>query len=533
MLIGCSTHSVYRPHGQFLQEFYSFYINDSLQIFYRFPGDYNEVKSNKETKNKLRQLNLTKWDKYVLGHFETKDSPSLEHIVFYFPDSKKLKLSAELYFKDSITIDTNLFIVSKSLSIKDKGSLLILAHSDKNHFNNLKGEYLDGVFPTVKAGSNYKADLDFKDPFSLVDKLSIGEDSIVNYALPIHKLIESAPNYKATSDEYTYIQALATYYALMSNTEQPLHELIKQWRGKNYMSQRDDSDLKVLYHDFEAIDIIVEKCKNEKIVMINELHFTPYHRYFVHLLLDRLYKEGFRYFGLEALWEDAHEINARKFCLTKSGFYTRSPSMSNLISHAICQGYTIFGYDDFSNDRERNQAINIHNATFSQDPDAKVLILAGFGHISERQSKGRSMMAGEFLNNFDIDPFTIDQIEFDIEMGKHFIGIVDDSTIISKKKIPVDLYLVNQLTFDRFSSAMNYTKQKLSIDFERLKYPAIISIYDSNNLIENPTAIPLYNYFLEDKPKKPIEVYLPKKDFTYTIKNKFNAILQSGRLGEN
>lgn len=528
LMISCSRYSIYYPTGVIKKEYYSYYINDSLKMSYKFPADYEVVENHKEINRKLHKLKLPKLKPFFLGYFKTRDEPELEHLLFFVPTKNKKIISDYQFLGDSTTVDSGRGLICKTTSIEGKGDLLLLAFSKERYFRNLKNEYIDGVFPSLKIGSNYKSEMKFKDPFSLVNDINLNSDSTVNYLLPLRKLIDSENNYMTSDMEATYIQALSTYYSFFGNTQSALKKLNGMWQNKNYMSKRDDSNIKMLSYDSKAISQLVQECNKQRIVMINEIHFSPNHRMLVNLLLDSLYANGFRYFGLEGLWES--ELHARGFCISTSGFYTREPNMSNLVKNAMKKGYNVFGYDDYTNQRERNQANNIFNETFKKDSTARVLILAGFGHISERQSNGRNMMASEFYKNFGINPLTIDQCEFDLKIGESYIGIIDTNTIVNHKKLQADIYLSNNLKYDKFSSLMGYTKQEISIDDELNDFPYVLSFYDKIDYSENSKAIPLYNQMIENTKSKHVKVFLPNIDITWTLKNEYGKILQIGTL---
>ena len=69
-----------------------------------------------------------------------------------------------------------------------------------------------------------------------------------------------------------------------------------------------------------ARDYIIERSKNEQIIIINEAHTYSNHRTFTHSLLQGLYDNGYRYLGLEALFDTI--INERKYPIIASGYYT-------------------------------------------------------------------------------------------------------------------------------------------------------------------------------------------------------------------
>lgn len=164
-----------------------------------------------------------------------------------------------------------------------------------------------------------------------------------------------------------------------------------------------------------ARDFIIERSKTEQIIIINEAHTYPNHRTFTHSLLQELYNNGFRYLGLEALYDTT--INERKYPIIESGYYTKESEFSNLIYAALNIGFTLFGYDDFEHngkEREIAQARNIANF-IEQNPNGKVLIHCGHDHVIEGTPNNptwEKAMAGRLKEYTQIDPFTINQTQF-------------------------------------------------------------------------------------------------------------------------
>src|SRR5690606_17379848 len=85
-----------------------------------------------------------------------------------------------------------------------------------------------------------------------------------------------------------------------------------------------------------AKDYIIEQSKNAQIIIINEAHHIPKHRAFTKSLLKKLYDNGYRYLGLEALFDST--INERKYPVIETGYYTKEPEFGNLITEALKVG---------------------------------------------------------------------------------------------------------------------------------------------------------------------------------------------------
>jgi hypothetical protein len=167
-----------------------------------------------------------------------------------------------------------------------------------------------------------------------------------------------------------------------------------------------------------AIPFLLNQTKDKKIVIINESHHNQMHRVFTTQLLQGLYNQGFRYFGLEGLTTSSgHDarINKEKYPTLASGYYTVEPQFGNLIREALQMGFEIFSYENSrggsGKPREIGQAKNIQ-AFINKHTDGKLLIHCGYDHVVEADTFGSwgKAMAGRLKEFTGIDPFTIDQV---------------------------------------------------------------------------------------------------------------------------
>jgi len=178
-----------------------------------------------------------------------------------------------------------------------------------------------------------------------------------------------------------------------------------------------------------AKEYIIEQSKNEQVIIINEAHHISKHRLFTRSLLQELFDNGYRYLGLEALFDST--INERKYPVIDTGYYTKEPEFGNLITEALKIGFTLFNYEatEGKNGKEREieQAENIQKFIES-NPKGKVLIHCGYAHAYENDypAWGKAM-AGRLKENTSIDPLTIDQTMFleksDAEYNHLFIKL--------------------------------------------------------------------------------------------------------------
>lgn len=233
-------------------------------------------------------------------------------------------------------------------------------------------------------------------------------------------------NYKFSEDIESYMekdtvpwrfQYGATYYSISGNYKKALQTWDKAIGTKVKTITAKDS---VYFKEFkpkDAKEYILNRSKNEKVIIINEAHNNSRHRVFTTSLLKGLYKNGYRFLGMEMLSDST--INQRKFPNLDSGtLYIHESQSANLVKEALAIGFTLFSYEytyvkgKTGKDREREEAENIAKV-IAKNPDAKFLIHCGYDHLNEENpgiKEWEKAMAGRLKDLIGIDPFTIDQI---------------------------------------------------------------------------------------------------------------------------
>jgi hypothetical protein len=185
----------------------------------------------------------------------------------------------------------------------------------------------------------------------------------------------------------------------------------------------------------EIIDSLISQ---NQVTMISEIHNQPVFRAIAYSFLEICYKNGYRYFAVEALKRTDGTLNKRKYpLLYETGFYTDEPVFGDLLRQAMNMGYTLVPYDTFpapssTINRDQGQALNMINKTIAKDSIAKILVLGGMGHIFDK--KGFNTMGYYFKEYSNIDPLTIDFIYFrprfnkedEGEAERYFLDIADN-----------------------------------------------------------------------------------------------------------
>jgi hypothetical protein len=205
------------------------------------------------------------------------------------------------------------------------------------------------------------------------------------------------------------------------------------------------------YKPTSAQEYILDRAKDEQLVIINEAHHKPKHRFFTRTLLDDLYVIGYRYLGLETLSNRGAidtELNNRKHPVKHSGAYSKEPQFGNLIREALEIGYTLFPYEGHGlsgKEREISQAQNIA-AFMEQNNEGKYLIHCGYDHAKEGQIGGRMevAMAGRLTEYTGINPLTVNQTKFDNRFDSSYLNPLSKRLDLNEPTIFIDS---NQLSY--------------------------------------------------------------------------------------
>ena len=163
-----------------------------------------------------------------------------------------------------------------------------------------------------------------------------------------------------------------------------------------------------------AADVILELAKNRRAVFFNEAHSAPITRTLTIQMLAKLREQGFDTFAAETLYRTDKELQQRGYPTPDSGFYVNEPLYGEMVRTALRLGFKVVPYDvenaGAGDARERAGAEKLYQDVFRKDPNARLVVNAGFAHVqkSGRYLRGSSM--GEFFKQISgIDPLTIEQ----------------------------------------------------------------------------------------------------------------------------
>ncbi|MEQ1517727.1 MAG: hypothetical protein ABL931_14690 [Usitatibacteraceae bacterium] len=180
-----------------------------------------------------------------------------------------------------------------------------------------------------------------------------------------------------------------------------------------------------------AINAIVAEARERQIVILNEAHHDPVHRAFATRLATELRKFGFEYLACETFGPDVAHLNSESI-ERRMGYYTADPVFSEFVRQAKRIGYALVPYEHIASDaklsqqekwaaREDGQAQKIIAATLAKNPNAKIFVYVGFGHVKKADSNptATEQMAARLWKRTGINPLTIDQTTMTAQPAAH------------------------------------------------------------------------------------------------------------------
>lgn len=225
--------------------------------------------------------------------------------------------------------------------------------------------------------------------------------------------------YLASSDVWMYWQAVAQYRALGGDPAGAL----AAW-DRPGMEDRDPVPDFSEVGPEDAATLLLREAERRQAVFINEAHHVPRHRAFTRSLLAGLRARGYRYFAAEAFGEQDPGLEARGAPSRDTGGLVNEPQFAELVRDALTLGFVPVPYEDqgrcsdpsgdelvCANERDRAQAENLRRRVFDRDPQAKVLVHAGFDHIRKNGRPNWTTMAAVFRSLTGVEPLSVDQVE--------------------------------------------------------------------------------------------------------------------------
>lgn len=239
-----------------------------------------------------------------------------------------------------------------------------------------------------------------------------------------------------------------------------------------------------------TLDSIFNEAFTKQVIIINEAHYNPIHRFFLLKHLEKFKKNCFNIFFLED-YNENHCTETISVPSKYSGFYIQDPMYSNLIRYLLRKRFIIKGYDVTGGvnglKREKEQAFKIINF-LSKNPSTKIVVFCGYAHNDK--SKVNKMMAywlsDAGLSTYSIDQSTIESLNQDsIKFLLPSNEILDSiQSNLGYKKI-VDAFIVYPRNGHPLANAKkNSTLYESYSIFNKKKLNYLVAIYDKSELLE-------------------------------------------------
>ena len=381
-------------------------------------------------------------------------------------------------------------------------------------------------FSTLSAGGNYKLWKQKKDSlFRKIDNL-VKTRKYISPLSAFGKIDEdSVGNFGLWSFFY---QMKATAYSFTDDLQAVKEANLQSFSGSKRIGNKEVADS--LVFSVQVKDSINALAKQAQVLMFNESHYDWRNRWLLTLMLPELKKQGYKYLCMEAL-SSGDSSNIRGFPALKDGVYIKEPFMGNLLRTAINLGFKIVAYEDTIADhntideRERAQAKNLYSQ-FKNDPNAKWVVLAGYGHINKNGfSQGQPSMIQYFQKLCRKDVKCIDQTTYsplfnnDMSTGYSTKGyfVVSDP---KKRDSGADIFILSNLESFPYEDIdtgkeRGFTRYSLN---DRIKpvaeSPGYLFVYVQDEYLkEKESAIPVF--IKKIKELKTDYLFLPENKYLF------------------
>lgn len=513
-MASCQTYHPLNKHNYFNG---SILYNDPLNIRFKYFGDINFETLSKIDKTKIKNTvkdveGITTRD--LLAYGVTNLNPEYQIMLFVKNVKKEQQPTQKI---ELVLNDTTQNRVLYKKIAGDKIAYLLLDALDTN--KSIKSITNDGLslMKSLSVDNVVEEELNYSDVFD-----SNRDD--YNY-LETRDKLKKAPVTESNKNEWMQFQFLATVNSFMANNSE-YERLIQEFetKRKDYLKPFLDTLLsgKGIRKNVAVIKEISVLARDTRIVMLNENHWYPKHRFLGYKLLKPLKEKGYTHLALEALFQNQDSIlNHRGFPTFSSGYYTRETFFGHFIRKAKELGFEIMEYESYNKNvnRELGQAQNLADL-LKKNPDSKVFVYAGLDHILEEPTDRGKSMAVYLKELTHINPLTINQVDVVSETTDELVLIPFTSVenIDKLHKRNVDFFIINNLEpvlSDIFSTT---ALKKIVIQEEVLeKYigeDLLVNVYQLNEYNSfKSRAVPILSKIERVSDEKTIEMTLPPGEY--------------------
>ncbi len=447
----------------------------------------------------------------------------------------------------------NLMTVT-GIKLDDKYVLFSVYQYLKDTFNVVgdKEIYLVGNaefgFKTILKGRDY-LNLKFAKE-KLINTIGICFNDCSYYYEPVTILtnlsIDTITDFNLSSLYFQSLMLRESYFDDLNKVKNIKAEFAGYLR-KGIKSNESTLDKKIDSVGSDAISYILDIAQKQKILLFNESHYDYRHRLLITLLLDSLYKLGYRHLALEAKLYTPE----KEFVSKQDASYILEPFLANLIREARQKGFSIDAYEDtskYSNkfisgveQREYNQGKNLTNI-FLKDSSAKWIVLAGYSHINKKYFTPNQKSAAQYFAEFSgIEPYSINQSDYTdvlftgkLDFSSKAAGyyILDFASTVYQDR-QADLYVLNNIKdnpYEKPFSSIIPRLTKYTIEYpENLTLNSKVFIYIRKELdVLKNNALPIY---IGNLPKGD-SIFLPKNEYVLMIIGDKDILQQTGSIQE-
>lgn len=252
-----------------------------------------------------------------------------------------------------------------------------------------------------------------------------------------------------------------------------------------------------------AIESIVARAREARVVIINEAHEQPRNRAFIEDLAAALQAAGYKTYASDSLARSAardEPVHAR----ITDGDFTAEPASGALLGALRTLGYRIVPFEasnappagrhftDQINARETAYASSLINRTIQTGDGSKVLVHVGFGRNRETleriDRRNVRWMALQLREITGIDPLTIDQTSYVSDRTGVCVSNSDGSALPTDR----DIYVAHPpLAFERGRPTWRLARGQRFADIPRaLKNPDMRVIYEARAADDPDDAVP-------------------------------------------
>lgn len=175
--------------------------------------------------------------------------------------------------------------------------------------------------------------------------------------------------------------------------------------------------------DADPLATVFSAAAGTDVLLLNESHHKQSPRRFLYNTLDSLWVAGYRHIGFEALTKDIPSLEAFDQNTESLGHYLNDPLFAGTVRKALGMGFKVFAYEhieppkegehwhDSMRRREIGQAANIARYLSAVPKGEKVLVWAGFQHISKAQrgeGEAPSWMAARLEATHGVKAYSVD-----------------------------------------------------------------------------------------------------------------------------